>query len=172
MDIFKRNKQKTKSSKEDNKYIINIFKGKEKLRESPFQGPRSFSKDDRDWFFGRDEEADEILSHVLGHKCVLIYAKSGAGKSSLLNAKIIPELEDKGLRVLPVARIGSSFTSKSLSSPNPYMSNALEEIIKNDGLPREYKEIPTDIELPQFLKQFASINEEINKNYGEIKSLF
>jgi hypothetical protein len=56
-------------------------------------------------FFGRDDETDELLSLLLGHKVVLVYAQSGAGKTSLLNAKIIPELEENGLHVLPVARV-------------------------------------------------------------------
>jgi YVTN family beta-propeller protein len=167
MDIFKKKQETTKSTIEDQRYIIDT--SKEKLRESPFQGPRPFSKSDRDWFFGRDEEAEEITSLILGHKCVLIYAKSGAGKSSLLNAKIIPELEEKGLSVLPVSRIGSALISKSLLAHNPYMSNALEEIIKDDNLPIECKKIPTDITLSQFLRQFVSINEEKNKNEKEEK---
>ena len=40
------------------------------------------------------------------HKLVLVYAQSGAGKTSLFNAQIIPELEKKGLQVLPITRVG------------------------------------------------------------------
>src|SRR5262245_13160717 len=100
-------------------------------RKSPFQGLRAYTKADRDWFFGRDNETDEIISLILGHKLVLVYAQSGAGKTSFLNAKIVPELEENGLHVLPVTRVGSTFLDKSLVPSNAYMFNALQNMIAN-----------------------------------------
>ena len=74
----------------------------------PYVGPRPFrrSLEDRKRFFGRDKEAEEIEALILTHKLVLIYAQSGAGKTSLFNANIIPYLESEGYEVLPVARVG------------------------------------------------------------------
>ena len=62
----------------------------------PYIGPRPFDRNDKDKkrFFGRDYEADEIISLILGHRLVLVYAQSGAGKTSILNAKISPMLEE------------------------------------------------------------------------------
>jgi YVTN family beta-propeller protein len=123
-------------------------------RLSPFQGPLPFGEADKDWFFGRDEEADEILSLILGHKAVLIYAQSGAGKTSLLNAKIIPELKEREFYVLPVARVshrkmqaqtkpestkdsGQSKTGNHLASveslyTNLFMQNAIQSLSSDD----------------------------------------
>jgi hypothetical protein len=36
----------------------------------------------------------------------LIYAQSGAGKTSLFNAQIAPELDKNGFQVLPMTRVG------------------------------------------------------------------
>ena len=74
--------------------------------ENPYVGPRPFEERHQRRFFGRDWEADELVSLVVAHPAVLLYAQSGAGKTSLLNAKLIPLLRDEeGLQVMPVARV-------------------------------------------------------------------
>jgi WD40 repeat protein len=70
----------------------------------PYIGPRPFERKDHAFFFGRDHEASELLSLVTAHAVVLLYAQSGAGKTSLLNAKFIPLLEKERFEVLPLAR--------------------------------------------------------------------
>src|SRR5688572_25738016 len=74
----------------------------------PFIGPRPFSQDlkDQKIFFGRNYESERIISLIFSHKLVLVYAQSGAGKTSIFNAKSVPELQEKGLQVLPIARVG------------------------------------------------------------------
>ncbi len=78
-------------------------------RENPYVGPRPFDRADRPYFFGRSREARDLLSLILSERVVLFYAPSGAGKSSLLNAKIVPELEEEeGFLVLRVRRMGAA----------------------------------------------------------------
>jgi hypothetical protein len=74
--------------------------------KNPYVGPRPFEVHERRLFFGRDWEAEELVALVVAHPAVLFYAQSGAGKSSLLNARIVPKLEaEEGCEVLPVARV-------------------------------------------------------------------
>ena len=73
--------------------------------DSPFVGPRPFERQDSGRFFGRRREREELLSLIIAHRVVLIYAQSGAGKTSLLSAGVIPQLEEHGYRVLPTARV-------------------------------------------------------------------
>lgn len=73
--------------------------------EEPYVGPRAFRRDDQHLFFAREFEANELLSLITAHRIVLFYARSGAGKSSLLNARLVPLLEEDGFVVLPVARV-------------------------------------------------------------------
>lgn len=74
--------------------------------ENPYVGPRPFEERHQSRFFGRDWEAEELVSLVVAHPAVLLYAQSGAGKTSLINAKLIPKLRDEeGLQVMPVARV-------------------------------------------------------------------
>ncbi len=78
-------------------------------RENPYVGPRPFDRADRAYFFGRSREARDLLSLILSERVVLFYAPSGAGKSSLLNAKIVPALEEEeGFLVLRVRRMGAA----------------------------------------------------------------
>jgi WD40 repeat protein len=77
----------------------------ETQQRSPFVGPRPFEPQDRDLFFGRDREADELVSLIVAHRLVLVYAQSGAGKTSLLNAELVPRLVEEGFEVLPLARV-------------------------------------------------------------------
>ena len=74
---------------------------------NPYVGPRTFSYEQRDLFFGREREARDLLARVLSERLLLFYAQSGAGKSSLLHTRLIPQLqEEKGFAVLPVGRVG------------------------------------------------------------------
>ena len=74
-------------------------------RYNPYPGPRPFEIGEQEIFFGRERETRELLSLIISHKVVLLYAQSGAGKSSLLNAGVIPLLKKEGFDVLPIARV-------------------------------------------------------------------
>ena len=77
------------------------------MKNNPYVGPRPYERRDRHNFYGREREARELRALVVAEREVLFYAQSGAGKTSLLNAMVIPTLEEKGFQVLPVARVGS-----------------------------------------------------------------
>ncbi len=78
------------------------------MKNNPYIGPRPYRREDRDNFYGRNREARDLLAKIIAERVVLFYAQSGAGKSSLLNTKIIPALEEEeGFHVLPKARVGS-----------------------------------------------------------------
>ena len=94
---------------------------------APYLGPRPFDVGDRGRFFGRDSEIRELLSLVVAHRVVLLYAPSGAGKTSLLNAGLIPLLmEDAGFDVLPIVRVRGLADPRAAS--NPYIANVLASL--------------------------------------------
>lgn len=78
--------------------------------KDPYVGPRSFERDDAGLFFGRDREAAELLSLIIAHPVVLFYSVSGAGKTSLLNAKLAPMLSARSSIILGPARVGGRLT--------------------------------------------------------------
>ena len=75
--------------------------------QQPFIGPRPFTSDYRDRFFGRRRETADLVSLVISHPIVFLYGRSGTGKTSLLHAGLIPLLaEQEGFDVFPVVRPG------------------------------------------------------------------
>ncbi len=77
------------------------------MKNNPYVGPRPYERIDQDNFYGRKRESRDLLSLILAERVVLFYAPSGAGKTSLLNAQVIPALEADDFRVLPATRVGS-----------------------------------------------------------------
>ena len=63
---------------------------------NPYPGPRPFERGEHNLFFGRDREVADLLSLMIAHREVLLYAQSGAGKTSLLNAGVMPSLIQEG----------------------------------------------------------------------------
>jgi WD40 repeat protein len=119
----------------------------EKLR-NPYVGPRAFEEDERDLFFGRDEETEILAGMVMARRAVLFFAQSGAGKSSLLRAGLIPELtrqEAVGrgqrartyqkMRVLPIVTVGGVIPQGGQGSiGNVYVYRALLSLLPNADL--------------------------------------
>lgn len=68
------------------------------IAPTPYRGFESFQTDDRDWFFGRTDVTDRLLSEVLAaaagddarHRLVMVVGPSGAGKSSVVRAGLLP----------------------------------------------------------------------------------
>jgi len=98
-------------------------------RLSPFIGPRPFdaSETDKNRFFGRHYETQRIVSYIISSQVVLLYAPSGAGKTSLMNASIIPAIKKKGVTVLPFVRVKNIFlNTDTIGKPeNQYIYNTL-----------------------------------------------
>ncbi|MEX2109587.1 MAG: hypothetical protein WD802_03190 [Gemmatimonadaceae bacterium] len=72
--------------------------------DKPYKGPDSYRSEDAHLFFGRDIAADQVIAKILSSRFSVLHAQSGAGKTSLLNARVLPELEVRGwlpLRVIP-----------------------------------------------------------------------
>ncbi len=58
-----------------------------------YPGLSPFSAEQKDLFFGRDTDIKELSKLIFVERKVLLYSKSGYGKTSLLNAGVIPELQ-------------------------------------------------------------------------------
>src|ERR1700758_2511460 len=70
----------------------------------PYKGPLSYEIEDADYFFGRNREADQLTAKILSSRFTLLHAQSGTGKTSLLNARVLPALERQcwtAFRILP-----------------------------------------------------------------------
>lgn len=96
--------------------------------KQPYVGPRTYNRDEGDIFFGRDRDVRQLTSLVISQPLVLFYAQSGAGKSSLINAQLIPRLEHQGFEVLlPVGRVGGDPPS-NIAIENIFVFNLLRSL--------------------------------------------
>mgnify|MGYP003614614214 CR=1 FL=1 len=73
-----------------------------------YPGVRPFSKEEANIFFGRANEAKKLYNLIMLDKVVVLFAKSGRGKSSLINAALTPLFEGNNDSYIPVeVRLGN-----------------------------------------------------------------
>ncbi len=68
----------------------------ESIKKYRYPGINSFETTDTDIFFGREDDRKRLVELVEIEKNVLLYSRSGLGKSSLFKAALIPELSIRG----------------------------------------------------------------------------
>jgi len=74
------------------------------MSKSPFKFLDSYTKEDRDIFFGRDREIEEMYQKVFESKILLIYGISGTGKTSIINCGLANKFEDSDWLPVTVRR--------------------------------------------------------------------
>ncbi len=122
-----------------NQTIINniIQNAAKQIVTAPYKFLASYDICDRDIFFGRDAVIEELIGKMPRYKTLVINGRSGAGKTSLINAGLIPRLTENGYQFL-------SF--RDYSDP----LRQLREHVKNDKVFEPYANHTAS--LSQFLK--------------------
>lgn len=87
---------------------------------NPWYSFRPYQESDANSFKGRGKDITEVMKFIVRNNVVVCYAKSGIGKSSLINAGLMPRLRKK--QILPIQ---IKFTENFFATEN------LEEIIRN-----------------------------------------
>lgn len=96
----------------------------EKINRYP--SVRAFLKSEASLFMGRDKEVRLLFNKVVAEKMVLLFARSGIGKSSLINAGLVPLLESRGF--LPV-QIRMSATNDPADTPLQIFRNFISDYV-------------------------------------------
>ena len=79
--------------------------------ESPFKFLDSYGKEDRDVFFGRDAEIEELYERVFESNLILLYGASGTGKTSLVQCGLANQFDDRDWLPLFIRREEHIMTS-------------------------------------------------------------
>lgn len=66
--------------------------------ETPWLGLRSFTREVKEYFFGREAELADLFERVVHRPLTILFGQSGLGKTSLLQAALVPRLEEAGFR--------------------------------------------------------------------------
>lgn len=114
--------------------------------ENPFIGPRSFRTGEK--LYGRDPEINQLLDLLIAERIVLLNSPSGAGKSSLLNAGLLPRLRAEGFVTPRALRVSVQLPDMALPpTANRFVVSLL--LCLEEGVPAEARyPIDTLLSLP------------------------
>ncbi|UCH61131.1 MAG: PD40 domain-containing protein, partial [Anaerolineales bacterium] len=132
-------------------------------RPNPYVGPRAFRVGET--LYGRNRELRELLDLLIAERIILLHSPSGAGKSSLIQAGLIPSLQKEGFSVLPLIRVNLEPASgpatstptdpgNNQSSFNRYIYSTLLSL--EEGLPAESQLSEAELaqtSLPEYLEK-------------------
>jgi GH25 family lysozyme M1 (1,4-beta-N-acetylmuramidase) len=131
-------------------------------RTNPYVGPRSFQVGEK--LFGRDYELHELTNLLIAERIVLLHSPSGAGKSSLIQAGMIPRLQDEGFLVMPSVRVGLAQPEVTLHPGfNRYVYSTLASL--DERLPEDERHNPGELatmNIPQYLDDDRSRHTQPN----------
>lgn len=137
------------------------------LPDQPYRGIEPFRYIDQPIFFARNEEISKLLRYISIFRGVLFYGDSGSGKSSLINAGLLPVLSQHGfiahrIRVQPEGNGEFIVERIAIRSDNskPYLPSILTD--KKNSLPRvvlSIKELRRRLDpfrVPDFIERLAA----------------
>lgn len=120
-------------------------------RPNPYVGPRPFRTGER--LYGRERQIRELLDRLIAERIVLLHSPSGAGKTSLIRAGLLPRLLDENFHVLPVMRVNQQ-PANNLKT-NRYVYSAMLSLEEELGA---VTNIPDDelkqISLGEYLERY------------------
>lgn len=114
-----------------------------------YPGVTPFRTEQSAVFFGRTQDTKELYRLIRREPLVVLYGKSGLGKSSLLNAGIIPACIEENLYAPVIIRFGA-WTEESSMSPLGIMKAILSKGYAQDTLLQQL--LPEDQSLWRFIK--------------------
>lgn len=114
-----------------------------------YPGAKPFEQEQREQFFGREEDTRLLVRMVKLSPLSVLYSKSGLGKSSLLNAGVMPALEEEGYNCLRIRFNAYQVQSSPVESSVGHLANvqpdttALAPLLEKDHsiwrLTKEYQ---------------------------------
>lgn len=103
---------------------------------NPYVGPRAFLESEL--LYGRDREVADLRDMLLAERIVLLYSPSGAGKSSLLQARLIPVMRERGFTVRKVIRVNAA--PPPGSTGNRYVISMMTSL-QLEGRPADFEKL-------------------------------
>ncbi|NCP86288.1 hypothetical protein GW781_06205 [bacterium] len=141
-------------------------------RPNPYVGPRAFKRGEK--LYGREQETSELLDLWIAERIVMLYAPSGAGKSSLLNACIFPGLETNGFEPRSTIRLNHEPPSAAELDDtfNRYVYSAL--LSMEEALPAHQRFTPNDLAtltLQQYLLRYRERAKALSPGYDDSRAV-
>jgi hypothetical protein len=109
---------------------VDPLEGGQSMSVNPYVGPRALRKGEL--LFGRDREVRELVAMLISDRIVLLYSPSGAGKTSLIQARLVQALEEEELRVLPLLRVSAEPLPEDREAARPANRYVLGTLLSLD----------------------------------------
>ncbi|WP_013322705.1 hypothetical protein [Gloeothece verrucosa] len=133
------------------------------IEASPYVGLEKFKVEDKDKFFGRDSWIRDLTAHLKQNKVLLLLGASGSGKSSLIQAGLIPALRNETIFIslnifcfVPDKNPFESFYGSLLTKYRQSEAKAAK-IVKQDTLIQVVKSLKNDSQWLIFIDQFEEL---------------
>jgi len=128
--------------------------------DQPYKFIDYYDKPDKDIFFGRETEIEILLSDIISTRLVVLFSKTGCGKTSLINAGVRPRLEELHYKTLymrvgkdPNESIREALICEKLITGN-FKKESLQVQLKNAV---EYLQKPIVLFIDQFEEFFIYV---------------
>lgn len=116
----------------------------------PFVGPSPLQR--RDGLFGRTEDLGALCEVLPSSRILMLHSPSGAGKSSIINAGVVPQMERHGFTVLQPLRAGGPESLKGAPGGR-FIGNVLNQW--NSRLPESKQKSHRELMGVKRLSDFA-----------------
>jgi hypothetical protein len=103
--------------------------------QTPYVGPSPIQANQP--FYGRESERKELIDRLVAHRIVLLHSPSGAGKTSLIQAGLLPEMRELGYHTFPRTLVGRQPAAGAVPAAvayNPYILSIL--MLLDESLPK------------------------------------
>ncbi len=139
------------------------IQARELIEASPYLGLEKFEVEDHDKFFGRDRWIENLTEHLKQKNVLLLLGASGSGKSSLIQAGLVPALKKqpslslfKLFSFVPDVNPFESFYG-SLLTKYKQSEAKLAQIVKEDTLIQVGQSLKQDSQWLIFIDQFEEL---------------
>ncbi len=107
-----------------------------------YPGSRPFTSDDSSVFFGRDEDIRKLATQIRVEPLTVLYGRSGLGKSSLINAGVVPLLgREHNYLTIPIRF--TSYIPRVTPRPEVIFEQRLLQISSGDNFLSRVEEVPS-----------------------------
>jgi len=141
-----------------------------------YPGVKPFTSAEKELFFGREKDIDALFSLLFIKQCVVLYGKSGYGKSSLLNAGIIPKLQQESQWSCITIRFNnfSEREQQAMVSPIENIRLRLKQDLEEDATTLLDRVVPGEGSLWYWVKaqQFANHRSRFIFFFDQFEELF
>ena len=131
---------------------------------NPYIGPRPFEPGEI--LYGRNRETRQLKALLTAERIVLLHSPSGAGKTSLIQAGLIPVLKEDQFFVFPIIRVSLQSSENLLTqewTENPYNRYKLSTLISLEKALPDHLRMPfnelINIDLDTYLKYYRTKDE-------------